>query len=198
MYVLLADEATDVSHNKQLSICLRLVDDQYVIREFFMGFVRLFQFDAVSLAKEISDFLITHNISFAECIVQCFDGYIEDNLNIQSLSSFLYFLSASVMAGQCNGVHVILRQNFMPRAMYIHCMVHRVNLVVCDVCSLVPYIDEFFSIVSKIHGYFTKSGITNRYFCDAQKSLELSKKNKNRHIFHVIFPIFFNKLPPQH
>ena len=99
MYVLLADEVTDVSHNKQLSICLRLVDDQYVIREFFMGFVRLFQFDAVSLAKEISDFLIQHDISFAECMARCFDGYIEDNLNIQSLSSFLYFLSASVMAG---------------------------------------------------------------------------------------------------
>ena len=127
MYVLLADEATDVSHNKQLSICLRLVDDQYVIREFFMGFVRLFQFDAVSLAKEISDFLIQHNISFAECVAQCFDEYIEDNLNIQILSSFLHFLSASMMAGQCNGVHVILRQNFVPRAMYIHCMVHRVK-----------------------------------------------------------------------
>ncbi|CAF3385987.1 unnamed protein product [Rotaria socialis] len=101
VYVLLADEATDVSHNKQLSICLRLVDDQYEIQEFFMGFVRLFQFDTVSLAKELSDFLIQHNISFTECIIaQCYDG-------------------ASVMAGQHNGVQAILQQNFMPRAIYI-------------------------------------------------------------------------------
>ncbi|CAF0853494.1 unnamed protein product [Didymodactylos carnosus] len=81
VYVLLADEATDVSHNKQLSICLRAVDDQYKIKEYFMGFVRLCRFDAATLAKEISDFLIKHNISFSMCIAQCYDGYIEDNLN---------------------------------------------------------------------------------------------------------------------
>ncbi|CAF4769458.1 unnamed protein product [Rotaria sp. Silwood1] len=54
VYGLLADEATDVSHNKQLSICLRLVDDQYEIKEFFLGFIRLYLFDADTLAKEIT------------------------------------------------------------------------------------------------------------------------------------------------
>ncbi len=73
--MLLADEATDVSHNKQLSICLRLIDDQYQIREFFMGFIRLQRFDASTLAKEITDFLINHNISLSMCIAQCYDGY---------------------------------------------------------------------------------------------------------------------------
>ncbi len=79
--MLLSDEATDVSHNKQLSICLRAVDDQNQIKEYFMGFARLCRSDATSLAKEISDFLIKHNISFSMCIAQCYDGYIEDNLN---------------------------------------------------------------------------------------------------------------------
>lgn len=79
------------------------------------------------------------------------------------------------MSGDQNGVHAILQQNFIPRAIYIHCMAHRINLVICDVCSVVPYIDEFFSIVSKIHEYFTGSGVTNRYFCDAQKVLGLGK-----------------------
>ncbi|CAF3577936.1 unnamed protein product [Rotaria sp. Silwood1] len=80
VYGLLADEATDVSHNKQLSICLRLVDDQYEIKEFFLGFIRLYLFDADTLAKEISDSLIKHNISLPMCIAQCYDGYIEDRL----------------------------------------------------------------------------------------------------------------------
>ena len=80
--MLLADEATDVSHNKQLSICLRAVDDQNQIKEYFMGFVRLCQFDAATLAKEISDFLMKHNISLLMCIAQCFDEYNKDNLNI--------------------------------------------------------------------------------------------------------------------
>lgn len=85
----MADEATDVSHNKQLSICLRLVDDQCEIKEFFMGFLRLYRFDAANLAKEISDFLSKHNISFSMCIAQCYDGYIQNNLNNYALSSFL-------------------------------------------------------------------------------------------------------------
>ena len=83
------------------------------------------------------------------------------------------------MSGQHNGVHVILQQNFMPKAIYIHCMAHRLNLVICHVCLIVPYIDEFFSIISKIHEYFTTSGVTNRYFCDAQKLLKLGIKIKH-------------------
>jgi len=77
--VLLADEATDVSHNKQLSICFRAVDDQNQIKEYFMGFVRLSRFDAATLAKEISVFLVKHNISLSMCIAQCYDGYNEDS-----------------------------------------------------------------------------------------------------------------------
>ena len=80
--MLLADETTDVSHKKQLSICLRAVDDQNQIKEYFMGFVRLCRFDAATLAKEMIDFLIKHNISLSMCIAQCYDGYNENNLNI--------------------------------------------------------------------------------------------------------------------
>ena len=36
VYVLLADEATDASHNKQLSICLRFVDDEHELKEYFL------------------------------------------------------------------------------------------------------------------------------------------------------------------
>ncbi|CAF3597866.1 unnamed protein product [Rotaria sp. Silwood1] len=75
VYVLLADEATDVSPNKQLSICLRAVDDQNQIKEYLMGFVRLCRFNAATQAKEISDFLIKHNIHFSMCIAQRYDGY---------------------------------------------------------------------------------------------------------------------------
>ncbi|CAF1216490.1 unnamed protein product [Didymodactylos carnosus] len=82
VYALLADEATDVSHKKQLSICLRLIEDQYQIKEFFMGFVRLYRFDAATLAKEIRDFLINHNISLSmanfSAIIQALQDLIHD------------------------------------------------------------------------------------------------------------------------
>ena len=79
------------------------------------------------------------------------------------------------MAGEQNGEHAILQKSFTSRAIYIHCVAHRINLVICDVCSVVPYIGEFLSIVSKIHEYFTAYGVTNRFFCDAQNLLGLSR-----------------------
>ncbi|CAF3369991.1 unnamed protein product [Rotaria sp. Silwood2] len=159
VYTLLADEAVDASHNKQLSICVRFVDDEHELKEYFLGFIRLHDFDAASLAKEIANHLVKHNISMSMCIAQCYDG-------------------AAVMSGQYSGVHAILQQNFMPKAIYIHCMAHRLNLVICHVCLVIPYIEEFFSILSNIHNYFISSGVTNRYFCDAQKLLKLDTTSK--------------------
>ena len=94
------------------------------------------------------------------------------------------------MAGEQNGVHVILPKNFMPGTIYFHSMVHRLNLVICDVCCVVPYVDEFFSLLSKIHQYFSASGVTNRYFHEAQKLLELGKPIED--IINFIFSFAFS------
>jgi hypothetical protein len=77
------------------------------------------------------------------------------------------------MSGCHAGVQTILRERHMPKGVYIHCFVHRLNLVIVDVCKVVPYCKEFYSIISKINSYFTASGVTNAYFKDAQQLLEL-------------------------
>jgi hypothetical protein len=79
------------------------------------------------------------------------------------------------MSGKNAGVQAILRENFMPNAIYIHCYVHRLNLVIVDVCLSISYVIEFYRIISKIHKYFTASGVTNQYFRDAQNQLQLGK-----------------------
>ena len=79
------------------------------------------------------------------------------------------------MSGRKAGVQAILREQFMPKAIYVHCHVHRLNLVVPDVCTSVSYVVEFYSIVAKIHSYFTMSGVTNERFRDAQKKLNLGR-----------------------
>jgi hypothetical protein len=80
------------------------------------------------------------------------------------------------MGGKNAGVQAILRENFMPKATYIHCHVHRLNLVIADVCVSISYVSEFYSIIKKIHNYFTASGVTNERFRDAQNQLKLGKK----------------------
>lgn len=97
----------------------------------------------------------------------------------------LYSHSASVMSGRHAGVQAILREEFMPKAVYIHCYVHRLNLVISDVCTSVSYVSEFYSIVRKIYTYFTASAVTNKCFQQAQSQLKLSRKLSNRNPIHL-------------
>ncbi|CAF1658030.1 unnamed protein product [Rotaria magnacalcarata] len=166
-YSLMADESKDISGNAQLSIVIRVVSSpadvlsnkNKKIQEYFLGFIRLQQFDAVTLSNEIVQFLNLHKIDLKKCIAMCFDG-------------------ASVMSGCHAGVQTILRDNFMPKGIYIHCFAHKLNLVIIDVCQVVTYCAEFYSIISKITTYFTASGVTNVYFKNAQQLLELDETTK--------------------
>lgn len=79
------------------------------------------------------------------------------------------------MSGRNAGVQAILREQFMPKAVYVHCHVHRLNLVVADVCTSVSHVIEFYSVVAKIHNYFTASSVTNERFRDAQRKLKLGR-----------------------
>ena len=49
------------------------------------------------------------------------------------------------MSGCHAGVQTILRDNFMPKGIYIHCFAHKLNLVIIDVCQVVTYCAEFYS-----------------------------------------------------
>ncbi|CAF3478257.1 unnamed protein product [Rotaria sp. Silwood2] len=166
-YSLMADESKDISGNAQLSIVIRVVSSptdvlsskNEKIQEYFLGFIRLQQFDAVTLSDAIVQFLNLHKIDLKKCIAMCFDG-------------------ASVMSGCHAGVQTILRDNFMPKGIYIYCFAHKLNLVIIHVCQVVTYCAEFYSIISKITTYFTASGVTNIYFKNAQQLLELDETTK--------------------
>lgn len=50
------------------------MDDEHELKEYFLGFIHLHDFDAASLAQEITNHLVKHNISMSMCIAQCYDG----------------------------------------------------------------------------------------------------------------------------
>ena len=81
----MADEARDVSGHEQLSIVLRFADsgikqnrDQsqksFHVNEYFLRFIKLNDFDAETLTKEIIKYLLFLNIDLKNCIALCFDG----------------------------------------------------------------------------------------------------------------------------
>ncbi|CAF4057641.1 unnamed protein product [Rotaria sordida] len=157
-------ESRDVAGHQQMSVVLRVIDDEktkstnYFIQEFLLGLIALHSLDTRSLANAIVEILKKYNIDLNLLIALCFDG-------------------ASIMGGKNAGVQAILREKFMPKASYIHCHVHRLNLVILDVCVSISYVSEFYSVIKKIHNYFTASSVTNERFRDAQNQLKLFHTN---------------------
>jgi transposase len=47
------------------------------------------------------------------------------------------------MSGKSAGLQTIMREEYMPKGVYIHCCTHRLNLVIVDVCKVVNYIRDF-------------------------------------------------------
>lgn len=103
---------------EQMALCVRYTKDLN-IHERFLGFIDCsVKQDAQALSQHIFDYFKACNLSDkAQIIGQSYDG-------------------ASVMAGKFNGVQAKI-QNKYPYAVYTHCMAHRVNLVVVDMCKFV-------------------------------------------------------------
>jgi len=100
---------------EQMSICIRYTKD-FEILERFLGFVNVSQSQtAASLLSFILSFLKEINLDNIPIIVQSYDG-------------------ASVMSGCRGGVQTLLKK-YHSSAVYIHCMAHRLNLVVIDMCK---------------------------------------------------------------
>lgn len=78
MFALLADESRDISGHEQLSIVIRVVvptaDNKSIIQEYFLGLIRLHEFDAQTLSHEIVKYLTEYGIELNSCISQCYDG----------------------------------------------------------------------------------------------------------------------------
>jgi hypothetical protein len=78
----MADESRDVGGHEHLSVVARVVSSpsntmsnkNEVIQEYFLGLVRLHEFDAITLCDAIVQFLNLHQIDLKSCIGVCFDG----------------------------------------------------------------------------------------------------------------------------
>lgn len=118
-----------------MSICVRYVKDLEVY-ERFLGFMDVSEKqDAQTLVNTIFQFLEHSNLGNIPIFAQSYDG-------------------ASVMSGKRNGVQSKLLERY-PCAIYTHCMAHRINLVVVDMCKnveviLLKYIKYKLIIFSKI------------------------------------------------
>ncbi|CAK6969183.1 zinc finger MYM-type protein 1-like, partial [Scomber scombrus] len=109
-FAILADEFKDVSKRELVAVCVRFIHCG-TIKEHALGFVKTADLSAQGISRRILEILEPLGLDPSLCVGFCFDG-------------------ASVMSGHRGGVQAILKETF-PKAVYVHCNSHRLNLVLC-------------------------------------------------------------------
>ena len=158
LFSILADEAADVSNKENLSLVIRFVDASRNIREEFVGFHLCDDGTSGEAVKEIilngvSDL----GLSMDDCRGQSYDG-------------------AGNMAGRYVGASTLIQNNFK-KAIYVHCMSHRLNLCVADTCSL-PLVRNMMGTVRKLSSFFSNSPKRQHHLVNKIKSLLPTSKHR--------------------
>ncbi len=108
----MADETTDVSNKEQLVSVFRWVGSNFDVHEEYLGLYQLDKTDAETIYLVIKDMLQALNLDIHKVRGQCYDG-------------------ASSMSGSKKGVAKRIKEE-EPRALYLHCFGHALNLAACD------------------------------------------------------------------
>ena len=148
----MADETKDVSKTEQLSVIVRFYLNGKV-HERFLGFRPANLLDATSLLTYIKETLSKCSINMQNCIAQTYDG-------------------ANVMKGSVSGVQTLFRKD-VPQAIYTHCVNHRLNLVIVDVCRNIESANSFFSLLQKLYVFMSGSA-THSLFINVQYEMRTS------------------------
>ena len=135
----LFDSTPDVSHTEQLSQVIRYVDINYEtnkveVRETFIDFVVIDKKDAAGYEALILKKLENDGLSFSDCRSQMYDN-------------------AAVMSGHINGLQArLMKRN--PKAVFVNCDNHSLNLAALHAASVDPTIVTFFGTVEAIYVFF--------------------------------------------
>ncbi|XP_041852965.1 zinc finger MYM-type protein 1-like [Melanotaenia boesemani] len=142
-YAIILDCTPDLSHLEQMSIVIRTVKlgEAPEIKEHFLGFLTAPETTGLGLSNLILNRLEELNIPFSNCRGQSYDN-------------------GANMKGKNKGVQArLLEKN--PRALYVPCGAHTLNLVVADAAKNSIDATSFFGNVQKIYNLF--SAATQRW-----------------------------------
>ncbi|XP_044164603.1 52 kDa repressor of the inhibitor of the protein kinase-like [Acropora millepora] len=136
-FSLIADEATDVSNKENLSLVIRFVDSTQTIREEFVGIhLREEGTSARAIKNVITNAVADLGLNMKDCHGQCYDG-------------------AGNMAVRLNGASTLIKEDYN-KAIYFHCMNHRLNLCIADTCSY-HLVRDMMATVRKLSEFFNNS-----------------------------------------
>ncbi|XP_042396810.1 zinc finger MYM-type protein 1-like [Zingiber officinale] len=153
-FTLLLDEARDCSVKEQMAVVIRYVNKHGEVIERFMTVVHVATTTTACLKEAIDSLFAKYGLSVARLRGQGYDGA----LNI---------------SGEFNGLKsLIMKEN--PYALYVHCFVHQLQLVVVAVAQANQYVCDFMWIVGSVVN--TSASSCKR--ADKLRQLEHDKKIK--------------------
>lgn len=134
---IILDETTDVTNYSQLSVVIRYVNPDGQIHERFVGFRDVTTERTAESLYQIVRTIVEDFECGSRLVGQSYDG-------------------AAVMAGEIGGLQAKVKQTF-PNAMFVHCMAHRLNLVLSQTVSHIKECKVFFATLNGLATFFSKS-----------------------------------------
>jgi hypothetical protein len=158
-FTIMADETTDIRGIEQMSLCVRYVDERelgdFRVREEFLDFVPVTDTRGCALAETITTHLNLLGINMAHLRGQAYDG-------------------AAAMSGRFRGCSTIIQESY-PRAIYLHCASHSLNLAIGHACA-VPLIRNAIGTVKEVTTFFRVSAKRGALFAAVVGEMEPSTR----------------------
>lgn len=148
----MADETTDISNCEQMVIVIRWITRKFIVQEEFIGLYEMSLTDSATIAKTILDVLTRLNLPLSKVCGQCYDG-------------------ASCMSGCKSGVAKRIT-DLEPRALYIHCYGHALNLAAGDAIKQSKLMQDALDTTREITKLVKSSPKREAMFKDIKKANE--------------------------
>ena len=137
LFSIICDETMDISRIEQFSFCVRYITPDLRVKERFLGFWYAKSTDGASLLELLTLILKSLDLNVTNIRAQCYDG-------------------ASSMRGKYSGLASRVKE-LEPRAIYIHCHAHLLNLALQSSLSSIREIRNILGTINSLYSFLEAS-----------------------------------------
>ncbi|XP_028406786.1 zinc finger MYM-type protein 1-like [Dendronephthya gigantea] len=164
-FAVIMDETSDISRIEQVSICLRYVLAGETL-ETFIGFFCTSSTEGIVLLELLKNVITENGLKLEDIVGECFDG-------------------ASNMSGIHKGVAARMKE-CCPRAVYVHCYAHVLNLALQDTMSEIEPLRNSLGTLQGLYNFLEASPKRHAVFSSVKvdgnfiKNLTLKSMSQTR------------------